>query len=132
MSTSCRIGIENKDGTISAIRCHADGYVEHTGRRLLQHYTDADKVQRLIALGDISELGERVDPIGPHSWNAKESGTTVAYCRDRGEPLSASQLTTWEDIKYGGTFAYVFFAGSWLWARINHQDWTRMEPEETG
>ena len=38
MSTRCRIGIENKNGTITSIYCHHDGYLEGVGEILVNHY----------------------------------------------------------------------------------------------
>lgn len=85
MSTRSNIGIENSDDTITAIYCHFDGYVKGVGKTLYEHYNTIDKVNELIALGDISSLGERINPIGKHSFDNREKGTTVAYHRDRGE-----------------------------------------------
>ncbi len=87
MSTRAGIGIR-ENGYIRLIYCHFDGYPEHLGVILNAHYTYVTKVRKLIALGDISVLGERVEPIDPtnHTFNRPEPGTTVAYHRDRGEP----------------------------------------------
>lgn len=58
MSTRCRIGILNKDGTITSIYCHHDGYMKGgVGERLVVHYTDEAKIRKLLELGDISSLG---------------------------------------------------------------------------
>lgn len=106
MATRSRIGIVNEDGTVSSIYCHWDGYVRGVGSTLVNHYTDRDKVKRLIALGSISSLRERVEPYNPlkgyaegkakdilerlnpaeeHSFDRPAEGVTVAYGRDRGE-----------------------------------------------
>lgn len=74
MSTNCRIGIENKDGTITSIYCHHDGYMEGgVGERLVVHYTDEAKVKKLMELGDISSLG--TEPVSnPNSWKTPGEG----------------------------------------------------------
>lgn len=61
MSTRSRIGIireANADRmVIESIYCHFDGYPEGVGQTLIDHWTDPKKVNRLIALGDLSSLG---------------------------------------------------------------------------
>jgi hypothetical protein len=73
MATRSRIAIENQDGTVTAIYCHWDGYVNGVGKTLFENY-DREKLEQLIELGDISSLGETLDE-------------TVAYARDLGEDL---------------------------------------------
>ena len=77
-----------KGNRLYSIYSHFDGYLEGVGKTLHEHYRDEKKIQKLINLGDISILGERVEPIGEHSFEKAEKGTTVAYHRDRGEPLN--------------------------------------------
>lgn len=86
--------IAKTDVGYSAIYCHSDGYPEWVGRILNEHYLDPNKVMELIALGDLSSLGERVHPIGTHSFREPESGTTVAYGRDRGEKNTAAKSSS--------------------------------------
>ena len=85
MATRSSISIKTPEGKYRGIYVHNDGYPSYNGRVLKEHYTDIDKINRLIDLGDISSLGERVEPIGEHSFDKSERGTTVAYGRDRGE-----------------------------------------------
>lgn len=85
MATRSRIAIENPDGSVKSIYCHWDGYPEHNGRILNDHYQERKKVESLIELGSISILDENVDPTGPHSFENPQDGVTVAYHRDRGE-----------------------------------------------
>lgn len=89
MSTNSRIGILHRDGTTETISCHWDGYPEHQMPILTGHYNTAEKVMALLDLGDISILGERLAPDGnePHSFQKPADGVTVAYHRDRDEPL---------------------------------------------
>jgi hypothetical protein len=87
MATRSRIGIENENGRIESIYCHWDGHPGTNGKTLAEHYTDAEKVKALIALGDISSLHENVGPADgvEHSFDKPAEGVTVAYHRDRGE-----------------------------------------------
>lgn len=120
MSTRSAIIERLADGSYRGIYCHFDGYEEGVGSQLLLHYRNPETVSRLIDLGDISILGERIDPIGPHSFDKREDGTTVAYERDRGETwarIKPKTGATWqevaEQIGHNG-YAYVFQDGGWL------------------
>ena len=85
MATRSRIAIEKEDGSVESIYCHWDGYPSHNGQVLLDFYSNREKAQALIDLGDISSLAPNLGPQGKHSFNEPESGTVVAYGRDRGE-----------------------------------------------
>jgi len=62
MSTHSLIAKKYVDGSYRSIHCHFDGYLSHTGRILLDHYSDPQKIERLMDEGDLrvigSELGE--------------------------------------------------------------------------
>ena len=85
MGTRSRIGVMHGDNCKS-VYCHWDGYLDHNGRILLNHY-DSVKANHLVALGDISSLDVGIDiPEGvEHSFDAQAKGVTVFYNRDRGE-----------------------------------------------
>ena len=74
MATTSNIAIENQDRTVSSIYCHFDGYIDEVGKTLYENYNTKEKMEQLIALGDISSLGKSLEE-------------TVAYHRDRGEKL---------------------------------------------
>ena len=65
-------GIGGADDTILAIYCHNDGYLSNNGKILDQHYRDEDKVNELLAEGDVSSLRDTI-------------ADTTFYARDRGE-----------------------------------------------
>jgi hypothetical protein len=87
MATRARIGLQNKDGTITAAYQHWDGYPGGLGYNLVDYWTDANKVKDAIALGNSSKWGfiignkidfdDRQDPM--HELQ------NVYYMRDRGE-----------------------------------------------
>ncbi len=87
MGTRSRIGIERKDSSIESIYCHYDGYLEHNGLMLYEHYNSKEKVEELINLGDISVLYENItpDPKLHHSFENSQENVVVAYTRDRKE-----------------------------------------------
>ena len=132
MSTRCRIGIENKDGTITSIYCHHDGYLEGVGEILVNHYKAEEKIRKLMELGDMSSLGtEPVENL--RGWENPGLGTTdwmkaykelhpenqcVIY-RTRGEDCQAKTHKSIEEYqKYSrdcwGEYAYLFRDGEWF------------------
>lgn len=71
---------------IKAIYCHWDGYLDHNGRILHEHY-DSAKANYLVALGDLSSLQARLEPSkdSKHRFDNVEKGVCVFYGRDRGD-----------------------------------------------
>ena len=116
MSTNATIIAKRANGRYGAIHCQWDGYVEHAGAILLKHYDTLEKVEALLALGDISQLAPRATPTGPHSYLKPEADVVVAYHRDRGEPAQpASEAdTAAEQVEtYGNSYSYIFEDGKW-------------------
>ena len=62
MGTRSNIGIENRDGSVSTIRCHYDGYPSFTGKRLLQTFYNREFAEALVSEGDRSCLYNDDDP----------------------------------------------------------------------
>lgn len=86
MSNNVIVLVKTGETTWKGITVHHGETVERTGRTLLAHYADPEEAAALVALGDLSTLGERLDPVDPsHSFEKPEEGTCVAYGRDRGE-----------------------------------------------
>ena len=118
MSTRSRIGIQNPNGSVSSIYCHFDGYPEGVGATLNEHYSNRQKLNMLINLGDISILGENVSTMDKHSFNNPKEGVTVAYHRDRGEELRSAKVdNSLEMFKntFGESYGYVYtLEGKWV------------------
>jgi len=96
MGTRSTIALEFADGTVQQVYCHWDGYLEHNGTILAEHYSDPFKLRDLIDLGDLSSLGPNIGtqhPFSPHGGKedevlyeaAKEAGACTFYARDRDE-----------------------------------------------
>lgn len=94
MGTRSRIGIMHGD-SVKSVYCHWDGYLQHNGAILQEHY-DSVKANHLVAMGDLSSLGTQIGeqhPFSPHFDEgskvaydaAKEAGYCTFYGRDRGE-----------------------------------------------
>ena len=94
MATRSRIGIQNEDGTVSSIYCHWDGYPSHNGDLLINHYSDREKAEKLIALGSISSLRANIAPAhgSDHSFEKPQEDVTIVYHRDRGEDLDVGRI----------------------------------------
>lgn len=101
MGTRSTIALEFADGTVGQIYCHWDGYPEHNGRILFNHYQDPFKVKRLIQLGNISILGEEIG--NKQSFDSPIKGQCLAYGRDRGEEdQEAIYFSSYEDFMARG------------------------------
>jgi hypothetical protein len=53
MATRSYIGVRNTDASVDYIYCHFDGYPEHNGKILTEHYSNASRVRALLELGDL-------------------------------------------------------------------------------
>ena len=85
MATRSTIAIERADGTVAQVYCHWDGGLNGNGKLLINHWSNFEKLEQLIALGDLSALGENIDDC-------------VFYGRDRGETgVLASTFANFED-----------------------------------
>ena len=108
--TSSFIAVQRDDDLYEGIYCNLDGYLTHNGAMLLDHYQDRKKLDELIALGNISELAQNIepDPDFEHSFDygKRQEGVVVAYGRDRGEQgqeskkYSISKLLDRTDVDY--------------------------------
>lgn len=127
MATRSNIGIKLPTGQIRGIYCHWDGYLGHNGQILIRHYTDPDKVQALIDLGDLSVLSEKIGvkrPFdNPHQYGSTEhqdfenqyADQCVFYGRDRGEKDCQARVYAHEAefIDLGEEYVYIFDHGVW-------------------
>lgn len=109
MGTRSTIALEFADGTVQQVYCHWDGYLDHNGKILAEHYSDPFKLRELIDLGDMSSLGINIGvqhPFSPHFdegsklayEKAMELGSCTFYGRDRGEKgVAAKQFKSYAD-----------------------------------
>ena len=114
MGTRSTIAIQNEDGTVTGIYCHWDGYLSHNGAILAENYTDEAAVRELIALGDLSSLGETIGNKVDFNDYGSHKGQCVAYGRDRGERgIEAATHDSWEELleAFGQEYDYLFVPG---------------------
>ena len=150
MSTRSMIAIENPNSlAVKAIYCHWDGYLEHNGRILNEHYTASPKVNNLIALGDLSslraEIGEKhafsqFDLTDPAEIKAHEKLTETQctfYTRDRGEDAPYKFFANAKEAldHYDGSWCEYFYlfrydedqqAGKWYFKKGAKGPWKRL------
>ena len=56
MGTRSRIGLALGPDQIISVYCHWDGYIQHNGRKLVEHFNTKSAVEELINGGDMSSL----------------------------------------------------------------------------
>ena len=111
--------LDNKG--VKAIYNHSDGYLEHAGRILAEHYRDESKVDELLAHGDVSMLDENIGvKIDFNDYKTRYANKQCKfYMRDRGEKYKhAEQLKDeTELIEFSSNcdvdFIYMFAYGYW-------------------
>ena len=109
------------DNGVKAIYNHSDGYLEHAGRILAEHYRDKSKVDELLAHGDVSIIDENIGvKIDFNDYKTRYANKQCKfYMRDRGEKYKqAEQLKDeTELIEFSKgcdvDFVYMFAYGYW-------------------
>ena len=87
MSTRGVIAFENPDDkTCRSIYVHFDMYLDGAGITLTQHYTTPERVEKLLALGGLSALGDKLSKDDPEP-DAQD--VCIAYHRDYHEEYDA-------------------------------------------
>ena len=135
MGTRSRIGVMHGD-VCKSVYCHWDGYLDHNGRILQEHY-DSARANHLVAMGDISSLGAKIGDAHPFSKfeinnespdfaklmatheQAEAEGWTTFYGRDRGEQgTEFKSAMTFADFMVqvencGAEYYYIMKDGVW-------------------
>ncbi|TPR16769.1 hypothetical protein [Apilactobacillus timberlakei] len=98
MSTNSSIIQQTAKGAFKKIYCHWDGDIAGVGTTLDKYYRDDDKINKLINLGDISILGNDLNPIPFSKVNERTKNQTCAYHRDRGEELCINTFNDFSEL----------------------------------
>lgn len=135
MSTRSMIGKENEDGTIRAIYCHYDGYPEGVGQTLADFYTDKDKIDALLNLGNLSvlrqEIGNKQDF---NDYKNHNENWCLAYGRDRGEANQEAKVFNFRGdyLDYARSswaeYAYIYTKIGWAWWSLTTPEPTTIKP----
>ena len=93
MGSRSRIGVMHGD-VVKSVYCHWDGYLEHNGAILQEHYNSA-KANELVSLGDLSSLRPEIGvehafshfdtEMSQEEYSEKFSNMCTFYGRDRKE-----------------------------------------------
>ena len=133
MATRSTIAVLRDNGEVVKVYCHWDGYLENNGQLLVDNYNTPEKIEALLALGDISSLGTCVgerhpfDTFNKDKMSAEElalaeradaEGWTLYYGRDRGE--SGTEARVYKDLglyekSQFEEFNYCYIYGDWYY-----------------
>lgn len=90
-----------------------ESYPEHTGKLLLENYSNPEMVDKLVALGDIWRLEKSLDPNPDiqHDMEKKQDDVVLSFSRDAGETGCQAEMMTLDeldDINSSIQFVYVY------------------------
>lgn len=95
MSTRCLIGRKIKGNKVEYIYCHLDGYLDGVGEILKTHYTNDGVIDKLMALGNLSALGEIAESnSNQFNYLGNIDYNLCAAYRDNGEEDVDSKIVT--------------------------------------
>jgi hypothetical protein len=116
MSTRATIGLRRQNGTIDTIICWHDAYLDGVGRILKNHYGTVEKIEELLAGGNVEEL------------EATPYGSVYQYQGDDGVPedCKARTIRNIEEFlfqvrDYNQDYGYLFQDGQWHYYRPGEQ-----------
>jgi hypothetical protein len=139
MGTRSRIGYELQDHTVVSVYCHWDGYPEHNGKILVNHYQNREDVKELIDGGAISSLrtrqtwdnysavrddkGEYITDDDGYMMYEDDRDPQPLYYTERGEELDVHQTSFDEFVSGnmgGEEYAYLYdLNGNWKAYKMN-------------
>ena len=91
MGTRSRIGLALGPDQIVSVYCHYDGYIQHNGRKLVEHYNTKELVEDLINGGDMSSLHST------HMWESAPLKQVIHKVDDDGNAYKEVKYMTDDD-----------------------------------
>jgi hypothetical protein len=138
MATRSFIGKLESDGTIRAVYCHWDGYLEHNGKLLAENYRTDEKIDRLLNEGALSSLGRDIGT--KHSFDElQHQSHCTFYSRDRGEGIEETKAEVFrneQDFFVGAKsnwaeFVYLWKDQKWWYKQTyTEADWSELKTED--
>lgn len=110
MSTRCQVAAKLSDWKFGCIYVHCDGYPSSALKKLSQHYTDQQKIDRLIALGDCLSIAPEIEKCDPFSSRANEDWDDI-------KPTYGESLEDAADKHRHGDEEYRYFWDGQQWAQ---------------
>ena len=137
MSTRSYIAKIDDNGRTTVVYCHSDGYLDYVGKILANYYTHPDKVDALLALGNISMLG--ITPVDdPRMWDYLYDceETPEGFCvkcrtykgrgdKDEDATVYPSYDKMVEDTGRGQDYNYVYKNGVWYYGSFGWPDFDK-------
>jgi hypothetical protein len=100
MSTRSNIVYDTGE-SVRAVYCHHDGYLDHNGRILFEHYNSEDEVEALIELGDFTSLKPTLE----------ETRKKLMNC----EPEIYRTLDQYMHLVHGSDIEYIYLWDKYMW-----------------
>ena len=113
MATRSYIGVRNTDASVDYIYCHFDGYPEHNGAILTEYYSNINRVNELLNLGDLSVLGQFIGE--KMDFDKRIQDTCLAYGRDRGESNVSKKNSGYDELITNQNVDYVYIFDGDYW-----------------
>lgn len=110
MSTRWQIAAKLSDGQYACIYVHCDGYPSYALKTLQQHYTDQQKIDRLVALGDCLSIAPEIEKCD--TFNGRDGEEWDDIKPSYGETLEAAA-----DQHRHGDEEYRYFWDGAQWAQ---------------
>ena len=129
--------IDSKTKEVNSIRVHCDGYPEHMGKLLSEHYNNVDRIYSLIYRGNASCIYEKLEPTsGRHDFDHRQKGVSVFYIRDRGDSPVEEGYKTYKNKKefmeksvyYDVDYIYLFNPSKGTWRYYKEGNTKRSYP----
>ena len=117
MSTRSRVGIKEKDGTVRSVYVHFDGYLAGVGKTLYESYRNADKIEQLINLGDMSSINSEVEKCEPYT----QRGEDLNIATDSLESFEKNWASCGEE------YVYLYINGRWMTNTIYKNKWESLD-----
>jgi hypothetical protein len=86
---------------VKSVYCHWDGYLEHNGAILQEHY-DSAKANNLVAMGDMSSLGTVIGEAHPFSQFVSDTDEFKALPKAEQERIKAETEALYEHARDQG------------------------------
>lgn len=111
MSTHSSVAVVHEDGTVTAIYCHFDGYVDGVGKELVETYNDLEKAKALVAKGDYSSIC--TSKYNPKPETFVDEGESFEEVKPRlYQSFNEYRTKLHDDIDE--SYNYVFREGRWM------------------
>ena len=130
MGTHCYIAKQVGPDQYRTIYCHLDGYLEEAGAHLAGHYDTEEQVDKLLDLGDIYYLQDKLDPDPSmaHYAPSRQKGVTFAYGRDMDDNRWPATIKSMEELEENNNWCEFLFIfkpqEGWEFLQIWSVRWT--------